>query len=87
VLGRLPPPRLPLYYFNVEDGQRLLDDTGLELPDIAAARDEVVRTSGNLLKAGPSSPVWNGIPWRLWVTDQPNGEGKTFFTLRFSADM
>jgi hypothetical protein len=77
---------MPRYYFNVEDGQRLLDDTGLDLPDIAAARNEALRTSGNLLKSGPSASVWNGTPWRLWVTNEPNGEGKTYFTLRFSAE-
>jgi len=78
---------MPRYYFNVEDGQCLLDDTGLDLPDIAAARNEAVRTSGNLLKGGPSATMWDGTPWRLWVTDKPNGEGQTFFTLRFSAEM
>jgi hypothetical protein len=34
-----------------------------------------------------TAALWNGTPWRMWVTDQPNGEGKTFFTLRFSAEM
>jgi hypothetical protein len=32
-------------------------------------------------------PLWDGAAWRLWVTDGPKGEGKTFFTLRFSAEM
>ena len=57
------------------------------LRDLAAAQDEAVRESGNLLKGGPNGTLWNGKPWRLWVTDFPNGEGKTFFTLRFAAEI
>ena len=78
---------MPRYYFHLEDGQSLLDDTGLHLRDLAAAQDEAVRASGNLLKGGPNGTLWNGIPWRLWVTDGPNREGKTFFTLRFAAEI
>jgi hypothetical protein len=78
---------MPRYYFNLEDGQRLLDDAGLDLPDIEAAQKEALGASGNLLKRGPNASLWNGASWRLWVTDRPNGEGKTLFTLRFSAEM
>ena len=78
---------MPRYYFHLEDGQSLLDDTGLHLRDLAAAQDEAVRASGNLLKAGRTVPCGMGNLWRLWVTDGPNGEGKTFFTLRFAAEI
>jgi hypothetical protein len=80
---------MPRYYFHMENGRSVLDDTGLELTDIAAAQDEALRASGDILKGGPRSTatLWNGIPWRVWVTDKPSGEGKTFFTLRFSAEM
>jgi len=53
---------MPHYYFHLEDGQLLLDDAGLNLPDIAAVRNEAVRASGDLLKGGPGSTFWNGIP-------------------------
>ena len=77
------------YYFHLENGQTLLDDTGVELRDIAAAQNEALRASSDILKAGAraTATLWNGTPWRMWVTDKPNGEGKTFFTLRFSAAM
>lgn len=80
---------MPLYYFHLEDGQILHDVTGLDFPDLAAAQNEALRTSGELLKDGPQAPavLWNGRPWRLWVTDKPNGEGKTLFTLRLSAEI
>jgi hypothetical protein len=77
------------YYFHLENGQTLLDDTGVELRDIAAAQNEALRASSDILKAGAraTASLWNETPWRMWVTDKPNGEGKTFFTLRFSAAM
>jgi hypothetical protein len=28
---------------------------------------------------------WSGEPWRLWVTDQPDGGGSTVLTLQFAA--
>lgn len=80
---------MPRYYFHTEDGRSFFDDEGFELRDIAAVRNEALRTAGDLLKGGPRSTatLWKGTPWRLWVTDKPNGDGKTFFTLRFSAEM
>jgi hypothetical protein len=79
---------MPRYYFHLENGQSLLDDTGVELPGIAAAQNEALGASVDMLKDRPraTATLWNGTPWRMWVTDKPNGEGKTFFTLRFSAE-
>ena len=48
---------MPRYYFHLEDGQCLLDENGLDLPDIVAAQDEALRTSGNLLKGGGRSAM------------------------------
>ena len=77
------------YYFHLENGQILLDDTGVEMRDITAAQNEALRASRDILKAGArtTATLWNGTPWRMWVTDKPDGEGKTFFTLRFLAAM
>jgi hypothetical protein len=77
------------FYFHLEDGQILLDDTGCELSDVGAAQREALRTSGDILRGGvrATAHLWNGTPWRMWVTDKPDGGGKTFFTLRFSAEM
>jgi hypothetical protein len=30
--------------------------------------------------------MWNGDPWRIWVTDEPLGKGKTLLTLCFTAE-
>jgi hypothetical protein len=79
---------MPRYYFHMEDGQSLFDDAGLDLPDIAAAQNEALRASGELLKDWSRTPATlrNGTPWQMWVTEKPNGEGKTFFTLRLSTE-
>ena len=80
---------MTLYYFHLEDGQTLHDEEGMDLPNLAAAQDEALRSSGDFLRDGPVArdAFWKGTPWRLWVTDKPNGEGKTLFALRFSAEM
>ena len=77
------------YYFHFEDGKVVLDNTGSECDNLTAAQHEAVRASGEFLRDGADDAVglWNGKPWRMWVTDKPNGEGKTFFTLRFSAEV
>jgi hypothetical protein len=79
---------MPRFYFHVENGETLLDETGIELRDIAAAQDEALQASADVLKDGLCAVValWNGTPWRMWVTDKPNGEGKIFFTLRLSGE-
>ena len=72
------------YYFHVKDGHVSLDDEGMELPTLGAARDFAIQHSGKILRDGASSALWSGTPWSMWVTDAPNGGGTTFFTLRFS---
>jgi hypothetical protein len=80
---------MPRYYFHWENGERLLDDTGFDLPDIAAVQNEALRASADVLKGGPraTASLWDGTAWAMWVTDKPNGEGNTLLTLRFSAEM
>ena len=72
---------MPCYYFNIEDGHRTIDNEGSELPDLQAARDEALITSGETLRDGCGPHLWDGKPWRMWVTDQPGGAGNTLFTL------
>jgi hypothetical protein len=79
---------MPRYYFHLQNGELLLDGTGHELPVLAAAQHEALQTSSDILRGGvrATASLWSGTPWRLWVTDSPNGEGKTLFTLSFSAE-
>jgi Domain of unknown function (DUF6894) len=42
---------MPLFYFDVRDGQKFTeDDYGLEFPNIEAARDEATRTLAEIAK-------------------------------------
>ena len=76
---------MPRYYYNIHDGHTILDDEGVELPDLKAARDLAILNSGEIVTNGAGPAMWAGEPWRMWVTDGPAGGGKTLFTLTFSA--
>jgi hypothetical protein len=76
---------MPRFYFNVQDGHTSLDDEGQELASLAEARRLAIVHSGEILRDGGSDGLWTGEPWRMWVTDEPAGGGKTLFTLKFSA--
>ena len=72
------------YYFNIKDGQTILDDEGMDLPDMFAVRHEAIQSSGEMLKDMEGGKFWSGEPWKLWVTDEPEGAGNILFTLEFS---
>jgi hypothetical protein len=75
-----------LYYFHLKDGCTIFDAQGSDLPDIAAVRRTALATTTEILggmRAGPE--FWSGEPWKLWVTDQPDGAGTTVLTLQFAA--
>jgi hypothetical protein len=74
------------YYFNVQDGRTTLDNEGHELASLTQARNLAIEHSGEILKDGASDTLWTGEPWCMWVTDAPNGGGRTLFTLKFSAE-
>ena len=72
---------MPHYYFHVEDHQRYIDEDGVELADLAAARIEAVRVSSDMLK-DHAAEFWRLGEWRVVVTDS---EDKILFALRFEA--
>ena len=76
---------MPRYFFNVEDDRTNIDQEGTELPNLRAAREAAVSTSPELLRDRAGGLLWNGKPWRMWVTNQAGGAGKTLLTLQFSA--
>lgn len=77
--------QLPRYFFHTHNGETVLDHRGLEFPDFRAARDEAIRTCGEMLRQIPSA-INNGDPFQLWVTDQPEGKGKKLLTLTVSVE-
>jgi hypothetical protein len=40
---------MPRYHFNIFNDSTVMDDEGLELPDIAAAVDEAIRSARELI--------------------------------------
>ena len=71
---------MPRYFFHVLDGRALLDREGTELPNLASARSEAVRTAGEILSEMDGS--WTGTAWRMSVADE---EGIVLLTLDFMA--
>jgi hypothetical protein len=54
------------YYFHlVSDQTQFLDNTGLDIPDLATAKDEVQNTLAQLRRAMDDDEDWAG--WRLEV--------------------
>src|SRR4029079_1455104 len=56
---------------------------GVEFADVEAARREAIVACGELLREVPAV-IWNGDSVRLWVTDQPDGQGNTLYSLNIS---
>ncbi|MBD2749565.1 hypothetical protein IC232_23065 [Microvirga sp. BT688] len=73
---------MPRYFFHVNDGSSVRDSEGTELPDIYAAQDQAIRTSGEILR-DMGAEFWNGTEWKLKVTDESD---QVLFVLRFSAE-
>jgi hypothetical protein len=76
---------MPRFYFHVEDERTIIDQTGVELPDLEAAHEEAIGTAGQILRNGAAKGLWSGKPWRMWVTQSPFPNEKPLFVLRFSA--
>ena len=72
---------VPIYHFNVEDGQKYPDLVGSEFADLNAARTEAVHRSSTLLRDN-AGKFWGGHGWKLVVTDSA---GLVLFTLHFLA--
>jgi hypothetical protein len=73
------------FFFHIQDASTTLDDEGTELPDVNAARQEAIRACGEMIREIPAT-IRRGDAWRLWVTDQPRGQGHTLFTLTVAAE-
>jgi hypothetical protein len=70
------------YFFNVIDGKFLVDDVGVELPDMAAVRAAAMEAAGEILRdEGSRLPI--GTEWLMFVTNEAK---ETVFKLRFSAE-
>ena len=73
------------FYFNVENGRSELDPDGTDFADVEQARSEAVVLLGEMIRDAYGQSSWNGTPWKVWVSDGPNGNGNTLFTIQLSA--
>jgi hypothetical protein len=75
---------MALYQFNLHDAKITLDRRGTELQDLDAVRREAIMISRDILKGeDPATEFWSGsAPWKIWITDEPSGNGKTLLTLQ-----
>jgi hypothetical protein len=74
---------MPRYFFHTHNGVTVLDDRGLEFPNFRAARDEAIRTCGEMLRQIPSF-INDGDPFLGHY--QPEGKGMKLLTLTVSAE-
>ena len=74
-----------LFFFNLKDGNTVLDDHGVECATVGEARIEGIRATADKLQHRLGQD-WKGEPWFLWVTDQPKGNGNTVLSLTCGAD-
>jgi hypothetical protein len=72
---------VPRFYFHVEDGKKIEDHEGTELPDLRSVRVEAVALAGALLR--DHAPSWDGTDWTMTVTDEA---GAPVFKICFSAE-
>jgi hypothetical protein len=68
---------MPIYFFHIDDGNRVQDRLGVELPDPLRARREATLFAGELLRDRPED-LWNVRAWTMTVMD---ATGLTLFTI------
>lgn len=72
---------MPHYFFDIVDGEDLPDLNGSEHANLAAARVESIRYSGEVLREMPER-FWNAEEWTMTVSD---AKRIPLFTLKFLA--
>jgi len=76
---------MAMHYFHMANGQTNFDSVGTDLPDLQSVRKEALRAGSEMLNLGGGEQLWAGEPWRIWVTDEPDGSGQTILTIELTA--
>lgn len=63
---------MPHYFFHTSNGSAHVDDAGMALPDIGAARREAIRYGGSLLSDDPEA-IMHDKGLRIDVIDEAGG--------------
>jgi len=72
---------MPRFFFHTEDGRCFPDHSGLELPDLAAAKREALATLGEMLRHDEA--FWRTEHFRLLVS-QTSSTHDPLYTLEVS---
>jgi hypothetical protein len=73
---------MPVYFFHIDNGEFIPDETGTELPDLHAAQLEAVRSAGQMIEEAQET-FWQQLtPFNMHVTDENE---VLLFTLSFGA--
>ena len=74
------------YYFHIINGKQLVDDVGVDLTNLDAAKAEAVKFAGTVLMSEQPTDMWQGIAWKVKVTHRPSPhDGRTHLTLTLTA--
>ncbi len=73
---------MPRYFFHIHNGQEIPDESGTVFPGVKEAREEAVKTAGELLR-GDGRDFWEGPDWTMRVTD---ATGVPVFTIKILMD-
>lgn len=77
---------MALHYFHIANGSTALDAEGTDLPDLNAVQKEALRMMREVVDLGINEEkLWVGEAFKVWVTTQPNGAGRTLLTLELNA--
>jgi hypothetical protein len=69
------------YFFNIIDGTRIEDEEGMDLPDLAAARDEAIRNARSIM----ADAIWSGRLPLDEVIEIADRRGHVLTTVPFKA--
>jgi uncharacterized protein DUF6894 len=78
---------MPHYYFSIASEQPFDDIDGLELPDLAAAREEAIGFALDLMRLEPSRHDWLGWVVRVTGEDQEHLFDLPFLDAPFMGDV
>ncbi|WP_156029716.1 DUF6894 family protein [Sphingomonas sp. URHD0057] len=71
---------MPRFYFHIEDGSGIVDDLGMELSGIAAAKCEALRYASRLI-CDEAERFWDAGELQMTIADE---KGLTLFSLALS---
>ena len=78
---------MPRYYFSLTNCRPFEDTDGLELPDLAAAREEAIGFAVDLMRMEPSRHDWLGWAVRVTGEDQEHLFDLPFLDATFIGDV